>query len=395
MGEMMRDFTYIVQETRTLGEFGVATEFRSKDSGDIGNFPGMLQKVLPIGRTVLHAADKLDEFNIEPVDAEVDAGPLAGLQDLILELTAHLGDDLFDSRRMYPAIHDKLVQRKTGNFAAHGIEGAQHDGVGGIVNYDFNSCSRLEGADIPAFSSNDASLDLIAFDGESGNRVLYGSFRCRTLYSIDYYALGFLGSIQTGLVHGVVDIGLCSRAGLRLHVLHEHVAGLLGCHSCNGFKLLVSLGHKPVTFFLLAFKLFALGVQLALCGIELMLSAPEFARLLAKLAFFLAHCVFTFLQLLVASCDIFFVIGLHLDVFLLGLENLLLLDVLGIDFSLLKNRVGTPPGYQAAYRYVDCQCHYGTDNRQNQIHYVHIFKLNRFQTKQHPHMVQMLSYMGR
>ena len=147
--------------------------------------------------------------------------------------------------------------------------------------------------------------------------------------------------------------------------------------------------------FLLAFQLLTLGVHLGLGGVEFVLLAPEFAGLLAKLALLLAHSVFALLDLLVAVGHVFLVVRLHLKILLLGLEDLLLLDVLGIQLGLREHAVCAPAQNELAHKYVKSQGHYGAQQRQDYIHcHIHIFNVQMSNKKQHPHNVQML-YNGR
>ena len=220
----------------------------------------MLEKVLAIRGAVFHASDETDELHAHAVDAEVDACPLAGLEDLVLELFLDLCDHFLDACGMDAAVDDELMKRESCDLPANGIECGKQDGVRGVVHDDFNPGGSLQGADVASLTADDAALDLIVLDGEGRHCVLDGRLSGGALYGIDNDTLGFLGGIEPRLVHGVVDIGLGLRARLGLHVLHEDVLGLGGAHAGNGFKLAVDLRDEAVV--LLAFLVYILGAGL-------------------------------------------------------------------------------------------------------------------------------------
>ena len=47
---------------------------------------------------------------MHPVDTEVDDGTLPRLDDLLLDLLTHLGDDLLDTSRVDTSVLHELVQ---------------------------------------------------------------------------------------------------------------------------------------------------------------------------------------------------------------------------------------------------------------------------------------------
>ena len=168
----------------------------------------MLQQVLSVGRTVFHTADEPYEFDVQSVDTEVDAGPLSRLEYLVLELLADLRDDFLDTCGMYAAVDYELVEREPRDFAPYGVECGKQYRVGSVVDYDLDSGSRLESTDVPALAADDAALDLVVVYGEGGDGILDSRLGRRALDSVDDYPLGLLGGVETGLVHGIVDICL-------------------------------------------------------------------------------------------------------------------------------------------------------------------------------------------
>ena len=133
------------------------------------------------------------------------------------------------------------MQGQTGHLAAHRIKGADEDGVRGVVHDDFNAGSSLESADVTTLTADDTALHLVVVDRESGHGILDCGLGGGALYRVDDDAFSFLGGIQTGFVHSLVDVGLGLGAGLGLHILDEHILGILGTHTGDCLKLAVGL----------------------------------------------------------------------------------------------------------------------------------------------------------
>ena len=261
-GLVFRHFTDIVQKSGALSDLGIEAEFGSHYSTDISDLTGVLKQVLSVGAAILHTAYHAHEFKIQAVYAQVDTCALAGFQDFFFQLFAHLGHNFLDTGGMYAAVDDQLVQGEPRHLAAHRIESTDEDGIGCVVNHNFYSGRCFEGTYITAFASDDASFHLVVVDRESSNGILYGSLGGSALYSVDNYSLGLFCSIQPGLVHGLVDVGLSLGAGLSLHVLNKHIFGLLGTHAGYSLELAVGLGAKLLGFFHFGFQDCFLGVYL-------------------------------------------------------------------------------------------------------------------------------------
>ena len=326
-----------MQEAGALGDLRVQAQFGGHDGADVRDLAGVLQEVLPVGRTVFHAADQAHEFHGHSVDAQVDAGALAGFEDFVFELLLDLGDHFLDAGGVDAAVHDELVQGQAGHFAADRVEGGKHDGVRGVVHDDLDAGRRLQGADVPSFTADDAALDLVIVDREGGDGVFDGRFRCRTLDGVDDDALGFLGRVQAGFVDRVVDIGLGLGAGLRLHVLHELVLGLLGRHPGDGLDLAVRLGDPLLILLLLALQGFLLSLEGGLDILHLLVLAVQLGHFLVDGVLLLLDAGFGFADLGVLAVDVFLMFRLEGQELLLGLENLFVLDLLGLDLGFLEN----------------------------------------------------------
>ena len=59
---------------------------------------------------------------MQAVYAQIDRRALTRLDDLILDLLTHLGNDLFDASRMDASVLHQLMQSQTGDLATYRVE---------------------------------------------------------------------------------------------------------------------------------------------------------------------------------------------------------------------------------------------------------------------------------
>ena len=339
LGFLLGNLSDIVQQAGPLGEFGVEPQFGSHHRADVGHLAGVLQEVLPVGGAVFHTADQPDQFDVQAMDAQVDTGALAGLQNLVLELLLDLRDHLLDAGRVDAAVDDQLVERQPRHFAAHGVEGGKQDGVGGVVDDDLHARGGLQGADVAAFAADDTALDLIVVDGEGRDRVLDGGFRRGALDGVDDDPLRFLGRVEAGFVHGVVDIGLGLRTGFGLHVFDQQLLRILRRHAGDGLQLLVRLGAQPLIFLGFLGKDLLLGLEAGPRALGFAQLALQFVVLLVDAVFLLADPVLGLAQLAVLLVDEFLVLALQLQETFLRLVDLVVLDGFRLDLGRTAQRM--------------------------------------------------------
>ena len=351
-----------MEETGALGNLGIQAQLGSQDGADVGHLTGVLQQVLAIGRTVFHAADQLNQLQVQAVDTHIDAGALARLQDLVLELLAHLRHHLLDAGRVDAAVNHQLMQGQTGHLAANRIEGGQQDGVRRVVDDDLHARGSLQRTDVAALTADDAALDLVVLDREGRHGVLDGRFRSGALDGVDDDALRLLGGVQARFVHRIVDEGLRFAARLGLHVLDKHLAGVLGGHAGDVLQLLVDLRGHALALFQLGVQLGLEGVHLALLGVQVVLAAVQLALLLLELPLAGFDIVFAIAKLIVLIVHEILVLALKLEELLLGLQDLLLLDAFGLELRLLDDGVRASFGSGAADEYINCKGQGGSGN---------------------------------
>ena len=165
---------------------------------------------------------------MQTVNAEVDGGAFSGLDDFILHLFAHLGNDFFNASGMNAAVSDELMEGETTDFTANGVEGTDDDGFGCVIDDDFHAGGCFERTDVATFASDDATFDFVVVNVENGNAVFNGCFGCDTLDGLNDDALCLFRGSQFGVVHHVVDVTLRFAASFVFHAFDEAVACLIG-----------------------------------------------------------------------------------------------------------------------------------------------------------------------
>ena len=128
------------------------------------------------------------------------------------------------------------MQGKTADFTSYGVEGADHDSLRSVINYNFDSCGSLQGTDVTALTTNDTSLYLVILNMEHGNTVLNSRFRCHTLYRLDDNALSLLVGSHLGIIHNLIDIGSGTGLGLILEGFNQAFTGLIHAKTGNFLK---------------------------------------------------------------------------------------------------------------------------------------------------------------
>ena len=234
------------------------------------------------------------------------------------------------------AVGDELVECEACDFAAYGVESRKDDGLGGIVDDDFDAGCGFQRADVAAFATDDASLDLVALDVEDGYGILDGCFRRNALDRGHDDSFGLFRGGHLGLLDGFVDIGGGFGLGFGLHVLHEDVLGLFGAHSGDLFEAHVLFAAHLVDLLLFVFEDLQLVLHLLLDPVVFADLVIQFAFLVLEVLFDLFGALFALVELLVAFVDLPVVFAFELDEFLLGLEDSLFLDHFGLCFGLFE-----------------------------------------------------------
>ena len=163
--------------------------------------------------------------------AQVDSCALAHLENLLVDLLLYLCHHFLDASRVYAAVGYKLVQSQAANLASDGVESTDDDGFGGVVDDNLDAGSRLEGSDVAALATDDASLHLVVVDVEHRDGVLDSCLGSDALDALDDDALGFLGCRHACVVHNIVDVCGGVRLGFVLKGFDETLASLFNAEA--------------------------------------------------------------------------------------------------------------------------------------------------------------------
>ncbi len=309
----------VVQQASTLGQLGIQTQLRSHGSGQVGHLAAMLQQVLAVTGTVFHATHHAHQLMVHVQDAEVNAGTFTHLVDFLFNLATRLGHYLLNAGRVDAAVGDQLVERQACNLAAHGVETTDDDGVGAVVDDDFHAGEALQGADVAAFATDNATLHLFVLQIEDTHCVLYSSFGGSALYALDDNLLGLLGGGDLGLLDDVHDGGRSLGTGFLGHGVHQLLLGLVGAHAGDVLQLadalFINLLHLSLTFF----QGLDLVVQVLADALELIAFLLQLVDLLVEALLALLQLVLLLADFLVLLVDALVVLALHLQILFFGL----------------------------------------------------------------------------
>ena len=159
----------VVQQAAPPGQHAVHADLFGQHPGQEGHLDAVPQHVLAVAGAEVEPAQEVDDPLVQAVDVDLLAGRLAQLLDVAIQLLLRLGDDLLDPRGMDSPVGDELVEREPGDLAADGVEGADDDHAGGVVDDDVDAGGLLEGADVapsrpmirPFISSLGISTELV------------------------------------------------------------------------------------------------------------------------------------------------------------------------------------------------------------------------------------------
>ena len=296
---------------------------------------------------------------MQPVNAQIDRRAFSHLDDLLLDLFLHLGHHLLDAGRMDTAVGDELVQRQPRNLAADGIETAQNDRLGRIIDDDLDTSRSFQSPNVAPLTADDAAFDLVALDIEYRYGILYRRLGRHTLDRRHDDPFGLLRRRKFRLV----DVGGRFRLRFGLHVLDEYVLRIFRTHARNLLQPCILLLHQAIDLFVPVFEQLPLRLQLFAQPFGLPQPALQFPLLALQPRFDLLGPLFALSQTLVPLIDLTVIIALQLDELLLRLKDSLFLyhfafgnRLLQCGFTLRADRI---LGNVARYQNIDPDTHNG------------------------------------
>ena len=197
----------------------------------------MLQKILTVRRTVFHLTYDTDQLWVQAMDAKVNSCTLTRLDNLVVKLLFHLGDNLLDACRMNTTVSNQLMESEPADFAANRIKGRDDNRLRRIVDDNFNTRCSFQSTDITPLTADDTSLDLITVDMKDTYRVLDGGLGGSTLDRLDDDFLRLLVGIELCLVYDFIDVRCSIEPCLILQALYQPLLCLFRTEAGEFFEL--------------------------------------------------------------------------------------------------------------------------------------------------------------
>ena len=105
--------------------------------------------------------------------AQLEAGLVALLLDVLLHLLLDLDHHFLDAGRMDAAVGDQALEREAGDLPAVGVVGGDQDGFGRVVDDQVHPGVQLERPDVPALAPDDPALHVVGWQVADGDRRLH------------------------------------------------------------------------------------------------------------------------------------------------------------------------------------------------------------------------------
>jgi hypothetical protein len=191
------------------------------------NLHRVFERVLPIRRPKLQAAEKLEEFGMEIGDADLERRRLTVGEELLLHLALDLGHELLDAAGVDAAVLNEVCQRLPCNLAPHRFETRQDHRARGVVDDQVNAGSLFEGSNVPALATDDPPLHLIRRQVDYRHRALDHVLRRDALDGHRDHSTSLFLGLLVGLVFDSLDHVRGVDPRLVLHRSQELGLGLL------------------------------------------------------------------------------------------------------------------------------------------------------------------------
>ena len=315
----------VMQQTGTAGNGGVDAKFGGEHTGDVCDLDRVQQHVLSITGAVMHAAEQANQLGMDAMNTGFERGAFAlGFDDLIDFLLCLL-HHFRDARRMDATVQNQLFQTQPGDFTANRVKRGQGDCFRGIVDDQIDTRQVVQGADVAAFTANDAARHFIV--GQRNDRYRGFGYLVGCI-ALDGRSNEFARSGLGFLFHLLVDFAEFERGvmlGFIFNRRDQIFLGLVAGQTGQTLERGDLLGANLFGFFLgllclrdLAAELFALTLHRV--------------RLLLKRFFLLVEAVLGLLNLAAALLEFPIGLGAGLEDFILGFQDrFALLGFSGLD----------------------------------------------------------------
>ena len=167
--DLVRDgLADVVQQRGAAGGLGRGAELVGHHRRQVGALDRVGEHVLAVAGAELQAAEEAHQLGVEAADVGVEAGLLARLDHVALELGLGLVVGLLDPRRVDAPVLQQLLERHAGDLAPHAVEAGQDHRVRRVVDDEVDAGEVLERADVAPLAADDAALHVVG--GELDDR---------------------------------------------------------------------------------------------------------------------------------------------------------------------------------------------------------------------------------
>ena len=246
------------------------------------------------------------------MDAGIERGLRSGLLDLLVNVLLRLMEHLLDACRMNTAIADEVLHGHACDFTANRVMGGNRNAFGRVVDDKVGARNLLKGADVASFSADDAALQIIGGDMDSGNGDLGGMVGSQALDGNAQNLTSLLVGLSARTRLRIADDGSRFVDALLFQAIEQLGFRLFGGKARNLLK-------SGCDFSLCAFDVLYTTVDLALQGRDLMLAMIKRLRALIETLLTLVKMVFRGANCLHALFAFALSILLHLKNFVFSL----------------------------------------------------------------------------
>jgi hypothetical protein len=181
---------------------------------------------------------------------------------------------------MNPAVNDELVQRDPRHLAADGVEAADDHGFWSVVDDEVDTGRLLKSTYVAPFFADDASLQLISWQGQNRDRDFRGLVGCDALNGLGHDFSSPTLALVAGRQFRLTDLARDFVAQLLLDIRHQDSSSFLARHVGDALELLLLLADRIVELSPYVVERLLSGYELALAPVDVLGLAIEVLFLL-------------------------------------------------------------------------------------------------------------------
>ncbi len=162
----------VVEERRAARDDDVGAQVGREHRGDLRGLHEVGEDVLSVGRPQAQGAEGQDQLGAQPADPGVVGSLLTGDPAALLGARDRVGVGGLDPARVDAPVGHECLERDLRDLAPLGVEAAEQDGRGHLVDDDVHAGQGLERPDVAALLADDPALHLLRRQLDAGDREL-------------------------------------------------------------------------------------------------------------------------------------------------------------------------------------------------------------------------------